>query len=269
MTGKRVALVTGASTGIGRAIASRVAGVGYTVYGTSRNPSRATPLSGVTLLPLDVTDEASVAAAVGAVLDRAGRIDLLVNNAGVAVLGAVEEVPLALAWQQFETNYFGVVRMIQAVLPTMRSQASGHIINVGSVAGIVPIPFAGQYSASKFALEGLSEVLRSELAPFGIRVALVEPGFFKTALVGETAAQGQTLDAYRAARERVHARLRAIEEAAPLPTAVADLVLRLAQNPNPPLRSLVGKERVFAVLKRFLPFGFFEPSARKFWRLSA
>lgn len=268
MTARDVALVTGASSGIGRAIAARLAGDGCLVFGTSRNPAKATALPGVTLLPLDVTDDASVSALVRTVLEQAGRIDVLVNNAGVAVVGAVEEVPLSLAHQQFETNYFGVLRMIQAVLPAMRSQGAGHIINVGSVAGHVAMPFAGQYTATKFALEGLSEALRHEVAAFGIKVALVEPGFFKTELIGVATAPSETLGAYDTARTRVHARIRAIEDAAPPPAAVADLVLRLARNPDPPLRNLVGKEKIFVLLKRLLPYSRFEPSTRGYWRLS-
>lgn len=268
MTERPIALVTGASTGIGRAIAARLAGDGYVVYGTSRNPAKATPLPGVTFVPLDVTSEASIEQCVATLLAEVGRIDLLVNNAGIAVIGAIEEVPLAEARQQFETNYFGVVRVIQAVLPAMRRQRGGHIINVGSVAGLVPIPFAGQYSASKYALEGLSEVLRGEVALFGIRVALVEPGFYKTELVNAATTPGRQISAYDAPRTRVHDRIRAIEAAAPPPTEVADLVLRLARHPNPPLRNLVGKEKIFAVLKRLLPFALFEPNGRRFWRLS-
>ncbi|MFN8654001.1 MAG: SDR family NAD(P)-dependent oxidoreductase [Gemmatimonadales bacterium] len=265
----RIALVTGASSGIGRAIAARLAADRYRVYGTSRNPAKATPLPGVTLVPLDVTTEASVEQCVATLLAAEGRLDLLVNNAGIAVVGAIEEVPLAQARQQFDTNYFGVVRMIQAVLPAMRRQRGGHIINVSSVAGLVPIPFAGQYSASKYALEGLTEVLRSEVALFGIRVALVEPGFYRSELVGAAATPERLVSAYDGPRSRVHERMRAIEAAAPPPTEVAEVVLRLARHPDPPLRTLVGKERIFALLKRFLPFRLFEPNGRRYWRLSA
>lgn len=268
MTNQPIALVTGASTGIGRAIAARLAGGGYRVFGTSRDPGKAAPLPGVTLVPLDVTSEASVEQCVATLLAQAGRIDLLVNNAGIAVVGAIEEVPLAEARRQFETNYFGVVRMIQAVLPAMRRQGAGHILNVGSVAGVVPIPFAGQYSATKYALEGLTEVLRSEVRPFGIRVALVAPGFYRSELVSAAATPERLMGAYEGARTRVHERIRAIGAAAPPPTEVADLVLRLAGQPNPPLRTLVGKETIFAVLKRFLPFALFEPSGRRYWRLT-
>jgi NAD(P)-dependent dehydrogenase (short-subunit alcohol dehydrogenase family) len=269
MADRQVALVTGASSGIGRAIAARLAGAGYTVFGTSRVPGKAPALQGVTFLPLDVADDASVAACVQAVVDRAGRLDLLVNNAGIAVMGAVEETSLALAWQQFETNFFGVVRVTQATLPVMRRQRSGRIINVSSISALVPIPFAGFYSASKAALEGLTEVLRAEVAALGIRVAMVEPGFFKTGLVEEARAGEVGIEDYGPVRKRVLGRVREVEAAAPPPTAVADLVLRLARHPAPPLRNPVGKEKVFAALKRFLPAAMFEPQGLKYWRVSA
>jgi NAD(P)-dependent dehydrogenase (short-subunit alcohol dehydrogenase family) len=269
MSPNPVALVTGASSGIGRASAIRLASAGLTVFGTSRAPATAPPLPGVTLLPLDVADDASVAACVQSVVAQAGRLDVLVNNAGVAVMGAVEETPLALARQQFETNFFGVIRVTQAALPVMRRQRSGCIINMSSIAGLVPMPFGGLYSASKYALEGLTEVLRAEVAALGIRVALVEPGFFKSELVAEASAGASTIEDYGPARERMLSRVRAIEAAAPPPTAVADLVLRLAQHPAPPLRNPVGKERIFATLKRFLPAAMFEPRVQKYWRVSA
>ncbi len=269
MSPNPVALVTGASSGIGRASAARLAGAGFTVFGTSRTPATATPVPGVTLIPLDVADEASVAACVQTVVDQAGRLDVLVNNAGIAVTGAVEEVPVALARRQFETNFFGVIRVTQAALPVMRRQRAGCIINISSIAGLVPIPFGGFYSASKYAIEGLTEVLRAEVAHLGIRVALVEPGFFKSDLVGEAAAGDRSIDDYRPVEERVLARLRRIEGAAPPPTAVADVVLRVARHPAPPLRNPVGKEKIFATLKRFLPAAMFESQVQKYWRVSA
>jgi len=222
----------------------------------------------VTFLPLDVADDASVAACIQAVVEQSGRLDVLVNNAGIAVTGAVEEVPLALALRQFETNFFGVIRVTQASLPVMRRQRAGCIVNIGSIAGLVPIPFAGLYSASKYAIRGLTEALRDEVAHLGIRVALLEPGFFKSDLVGEAAGSDHSIDDYRTVGTRVLERVRSIEAAAPPPTAVADTVLRVAQHPAPPLRNPVGKEKLFATLKRFLPAAMFEPQARKYWRLS-
>ncbi len=268
MNTQQVALVTGASTGIGRAIASRLAGAGYTVFGTSRAPARVSPLSGVTFLALDVTDEGSVEACVQAVEQRTGRLDLLVNNAGIAVMGAVEEVPMTLVQQQFEANFFGVVRVTRAALPIMRRQRSGTIINISSVVGLVPIPFGGFYSASKFAIEGLTESLRAEVAGLGIRVAMVEPGFFKSDLFPAAPASTVSIDDYRTVQGRVLGKVREEETAAPPPTAVADLVLKLAGQPAPALRNPVGKEKMFATLKRFMPARMFEPQGWKYWRVT-
>lgn len=268
MTVKQVALVTGASSGIGRAIATRLAGAGYQVFGTSRSPSRATPVSGVTFLGLDVTDDVSVEQCVRAVETQAGRLDLLVNNAGIAVMGAVEEVPMALVQQQFESNFFGLVRVTRAALPIMRRQRSGTIINISSLVGLVPIPFGGFYSASKYAVEGLTESLRAEVAGLGITVVLVEPGFFKSDLLPEAANGGGGIDDYREIQGRVLGRVREAEQAAPPPTAVADLVLRLARHRSPGFRNPIGKEKIFATLKRFLPAAVFEPQGWKYWRVT-
>ncbi len=264
-----VVLVTGASSGLGRAIAGRLAGAGYRVFGTSRNPQAALALQGVTMLPLDVMDDASAGACVAAVLAAAGRLDVLVNNAGIAVVGAVEEVTLADARRQFETNFFGAFRMTQAALPAMRRQRSGAIVNISSVAGLLAIPFGGLYSASKFALEGLSESLRAEVAHLGIRVMLVEPGFYQSDLVQEATLNQRQIDDYGAVESRVLGRLRAIEAAAPPPTAVADLVLSLLRQPTPALRHPIGKEKIFVSLKRFLPAALFEPQEWKFWKVTA
>lgn len=169
---REVVLVTGASSGIGRAAARMLAERGYVVLGTSRDPASVAALPGVELLPLDVRSDASVSACVKAVLQRAGRLDVLVNNAGYVLSAAVEEASPDEALAQFETNFFGAVRMLRAVLPIMRRQGGGQIINISSVAGLVPMPFWGYYSASKAALEALTEALRYEVKPFHIRVSL-------------------------------------------------------------------------------------------------
>jgi NAD(P)-dependent dehydrogenase (short-subunit alcohol dehydrogenase family) len=265
---QEVVLVTGATTGIGRAVAARLAGAGYRVFGTGRNPGRAAPLEGVTLLPLDVTDDASVTACVAAVLAQAGRLDVLVNNAGIAVVGGVEEVTIEEARRQFETNFYGVIRMAQAALPGMRERRQGLVLNVSSVAGLMAIPFAGLYSASKHALEGLTESLRAELHGSGIRVALIEPGFFKSDLISATAPESRTIAAYDVVRGRVLNRLRQLDQRAAPPDPVADRVLELVRHPAPPLRSIVGREGTAARLKRFLPARMFEPNALKFWRVT-
>ena len=160
MPDPRVVLITGASSGVGRATARLLAERGFTVFGTSRNPSSADGIPGVEMLPLDVHGDDSVRACVEAVVNRSGRLDVVINNAGYELAGALEELSSEEARAQFETNFSGVVRMVTAVLPQMRQQRRGHIINVGSLTGLTAIPFLGIYSASKFALEGYTARLR-------------------------------------------------------------------------------------------------------------
>src|SRR5215218_10861048 len=176
----RVALVTGASAGIGEAAASALVDAGFTVYGTSRKAAPGEKRGGVVFLPLDVTDDDSVAAVVREVLERSGRIDVLVNNAGLGVAGAAEESSIEQARALFDTNLFGSIRMTRAVLGQMREQGSGRIINVSSVLGLVPAPFGALYAATKHAIEGYSESLDHEVREYGVRVLLVEPAYTRT-----------------------------------------------------------------------------------------
>ena len=185
MSGKKVALVTGASRGIGRALSEALVERGYLVYGGARSWS-ADEKTGFTRLKLDVSDPGSAQEAVERAVGEQGRLDLLVNNAGVGQSGSVEETKLSALREVFEINYQGPVNMIRAALPRMREQGSGVIVNVGSVAGKIGLPFQGHYSASKFALEGLSESLYHELKPFGIRVVLIEPGDVGTEIWSRT-----------------------------------------------------------------------------------
>src|SRR5690349_7889041 len=175
MSVQQVVLITGASSGVGQSTAQLLSQKGYRVFGTSRNPSRGE--SAIEMVPLDVRNDDSVTTCVKSVLDKAGHIGVLINNAGYELSGALEETSLEEARSQFDTNFFGVVRMIKAVLPSMRERRQGRIINVGSFSGVSAIPFMGMYSASKFALEGYSDALRMEVAPFNIHVSLTEAAF--------------------------------------------------------------------------------------------
>jgi NAD(P)-dependent dehydrogenase (short-subunit alcohol dehydrogenase family) len=179
---RRVALVTGASAGIGRAIAARLLAGGYVTYAAARRVDAMEGLGrdGARLLPLDVTDEVSRTAAMERIAGEAGRLDALVNNAGYGAYGALEDVPLAEGRRQFDVNVFGLARMIQLALPIMRRQGGGRIVNVSSIGGEIHEPMGSWYHATKFAVEGLSDCLRMELAPFGIDVIVIQPGAVRT-----------------------------------------------------------------------------------------
>jgi NAD(P)-dependent dehydrogenase (short-subunit alcohol dehydrogenase family) len=174
----KTALVTGASSGIGEAIARHLLADGYRVFAGARRIEKMAPLAaaGAKLLSLDVTDEASMSTAIAAIKSDGGRLDVLVNNAGYGSYGSLEEVPLDEGRRQFEVNVFGMARLIQLVLPMMRAQGSGAIVNISSMGGKIYEPFGSWYHATKFAVEGMSDCLRLELAPFGIRVVVIEPG---------------------------------------------------------------------------------------------
>ena len=228
MAMQQVALVTGSSSGIGAAIASQLVRDGYRVFGGSR---RAQSPAGVEALALDVCSDESVRACVDAVLERTGRLDVLVNNAGQLIAGAIEELTLDQARAQFETNFFGVARAVAAVLPQMREQRSGKIVTLSSLAGLVPVPFWGYYNASKFAVEGYCETLRAELKPFGIAVAMVEPGAIATSLFAT--AQATKLDAYTPWRDRALKTMQGFEAKAPPPDVVARAVAKIVAKAHP------------------------------------
>ena len=200
----RAVLITGCSSGIGRATAKRLAGAGWPVYATARRVDSIRDLeaAGCRILPLDVTGERSMRAAVAAVEGTHGAVGVLVNNAGYSQSGAVEEVPIEAARKQFETNFFGAVRLCQLVLPAMRAQRQGRIINMSSIGGRLTFPGGGMYHATKYALEAVSDVLRWEVRPFGIDVVVIEPGLIRTDF-GRAAAEsveaiGGTDSPYRA-----------------------------------------------------------------------
>jgi NAD(P)-dependent dehydrogenase (short-subunit alcohol dehydrogenase family) len=259
---RRVVLITGASSGIGRATAELLAARGYLVFGGVRAAATTRPLAGVELVPLDVRDDASVKACVDEVGGRAGRIDVLINNAGVNLVGAVEETSISQAQVLFDTNVFGVLRMIQAVLPAMRRQGSGLIINLGSILGLIPAPFMGVYASTKHAIEGLSESLDHEVRAFGIRVVLIEPHYIRTNLDASAAQAEGRIDAYALQRQRTAAVITHDTNTAPEPKLVAEEVLRSIEAPYR-MRRPVGQAVLLTWLRRLLPARLFEPSLRK------
>ncbi|MCP3102168.1 SDR family oxidoreductase [Myxococcus sp. K15C18031901] len=258
---RSVVLVTGASSGIGEACAELLSARGHTVYGTSRQ-ARAGQPARYAMLELDVTQEDSVRRAVATVLEREGRVDGVVNNAGHALAGALEDTSVEEAWKQLDTNVLGVLRVCRAVLPGMRERRSGRIINIGSLGGVVGLPFQGFYSASKFALEGLTESLRQELEPFGIQAALVQPGDVRTRLTDNRvrAAGSGEGSAYHAAFETVLGIIEKEEREGVPPEDVARCVLSLMEAPSMPVRVSVGKlaQRAAVVAKTVLPAKTFE-----------
>jgi len=269
MNGK-IALVTGASSGIGEATAARLAKAGYKVYGTSRRGALAGRRS-FEMLPLDVTSDESVEAAVSQVMRIEGRIDLLVNNAGFSVAPAgAEESSIEQTRSIFDTNFFGIVRMTRAVVPHMRRQGSGRIINIGSIFGFLPMPYMALYAATKHAVEGYSESLDHELRTQGIRVSVIEPANTNTQFDANLLEPDSKLDTYREARAAVGGRLKELIESADQPSVVADTVLKAAVAARPKLRYPAGgRAGLLQWLRRFAPAGVLDAGIRRDLRLEA
>ena len=254
--GKNV-LVTGASSGIGKAIANTLAQLGFHVYGVSRHGGDDIQYGDgfIKMLKLDVTDDTSVKSTVQSIFAEAGSVDILINAAGTGICGAVDECTAADAMAQMNTNYFGVIRMINAVVPQMRSRRCGLIINIGSVGGIFSIPFQSLYSSSKFAIEALTECMRIELKPFGVKACIIEPGDIKT---GFTAARTYTEKAknsdYGEPFKRAIAQMEKDETGGASPQIIADAAVKIIKRKNPPVRKVVGGlYSFFAFLKRIFP----------------
>ena len=245
---KKVWFITGCSTGFGRALAQLTLSLGHPTVVTARNPAQVEDLAAAhpdlaLALKLDVTDPAQVAAAVAAATERFGAIDVLVNNAGVGYFGSFEESDLAEVRRMLEINLWGLAAATRAVLPLMRKQRSGTIVNISSIAGIAGAPSLSFYNASKFAVEGLSESLAQEVAPLGIHVLLVEPGPFRTDWAGRSASEApETLPDYQ---DTAGARARMIRGASGRqhgdPVRAARAIVQAVEAPEPPLRLLLGK----------------------------
>jgi len=258
----KVILLTGASSGIGKALANSLAQNGAKVYGTSRHPANAKSVvknatggGFLAMIQLDVCSDESVSKAVNYVMEKEGRIDVLINNAGSGIAGSVEDTTATEAYQQFNPNFFGALRTCRAVLPIMRRQQKGLIINVGSVAGLFAIPYQSMYSASKYALEAMTEAIRMETKPFGIRAVLVEPGDTKTGFTGsrQMVAAASTSAYEKSCTKSINTMAKSEQNAAE-PKEILKVVNRLIGKKNPPVRVVVGfdyKLMVFA--KRLLP----------------
>ncbi len=261
----QVVLLTGASSGIGKATAEWLMERGFHVYGTSRKaagikdgqPFQSSPSGGfIEMIPLDVSSEASAENAVRTVLERERRIDVLISNAGMGIAGSIEDTSIQEAETQFDINFFGALRMIRQVLPVMRKQGRGRIIVVSSVAALISIPYQSMYSASKSALEALVEALRHEVAPFGIKACLVEPGDTRTGFTSSRViaeAAGEDSPYYGRFRKSL-GRMEHDEQNGAPPEKVAGVIHGMIMRKNPPIRKAVGLGyKTILILKRLLP----------------
>ncbi|MGF0537224.1 oxidoreductase [Agrobacterium sp. ES01] len=262
--GQKTAFVTGASSGIGKAAALALIRAGYRVIGTSRKAAPGEVRNGIRMIACDVTSDTSVVEAVALAHAELGRIDLLVNNAGYAVSGAAEESSVEQVRALFDTNFLGVVRVTNEVLPIMRRQAYGRILNIGSVVGLIPGPFGAYYTASKHAIEGYSESLDHEVRAFGIRVAVIEPWATKTSIETNSPQGDRPVAAYRETFARYQAAFNTAMANGDTADNVAETILAAAQARKPRLRYPSGSAaRQTSVARRFLPRGLFDRILRK------
>lgn len=258
--------MTGASSGFGAGTAARLAARGYRVFGTSRSGAGGAP--GVEMLPLDVDRDDSVRRCIAEALRRAGRLDAVVNNAGRAMVGACEETSAEEARALFETNVFGPMRVVAAVLPVMRAQRRGAIVNVGSLSGFIGVPFHGAYSASKHALAGYTEALRLEVQAFGVNVSLIEPAAHRTGI--RMAQPLAPMQIYASGRARVESIIRGQIDRGDSPERVVDAIVEAVLSAGPRARYRVGRKAALgAFARRFLPAGLFESFMRREFRLEA
>ncbi|MCM2393858.1 oxidoreductase [Streptomyces albipurpureus] len=268
---QKVALVTGASSGIGEATTRRLQELGFSVYALARRVERMEPLArrGIHVLGVDVTDEASVQQAIGKVIADAGRIDVLVNNAGYGSYGAVEEVPLEEGRRQFEVNVFGLARLTQLTLPHMRRQGAGRIINVTSMGGKIYTPFGAWYHGTKFAVEGFSDALRTEVKPFGIDVVIIEPGGISTEWGGIAADSLRRVSGSGPYAARANALAdtftsRATAKRLSPPSVIADVIAKAATAQRPKIRYAAGAgAKPMLFLRRLLPDRAFDALAQR------
>jgi short-subunit dehydrogenase len=261
MTDQKVAIVTGSSSGIGYETALLLARNGFRTYATMRNLEKAKAISDVAkseklllhTIKLDVTDEKSVNDAIKTIKSDAGRIDVLVNNAGYGLIGSLEDLSMSEIKAQYETNVFGLIRVTQSVLPIMREQKSGIIVNIGSVGGKMALPLSSPYIGTKFAVEGLSESIAYDLEPFGIKVVIIEPGPIKTNFdTGMVVAQKNQNPSspYYNNMQKLQISLNSIVKNGTPPTKVAEVILNAITTPNPNLRYTVGDDAALLVQKR-------------------
>lgn len=261
---QKTAFLTGASSGIGKAAAAALARAGYRVIGTSRNAVPGEVRDGIRMIACDVTSDDSVAAAVTQAHAELGHIDLLVNNAGFGVTGAAEESSIAQVNALFETNFYGVVRVTNAILPIMRQQKGGRILNIGSILGLSPAPYGAYYSASKFAVEGYSESLDHEVREFGVRIVVIEPGATRTSFEASNTPGDRPIAAYATSQAKYRIAFGQAMAAGDSPAEVAATIVKAARDRTPRLRYASGKAaRQVAFARRFAPRALFDKILHK------
>lgn len=266
---QKIVFITGASSGIGEAIGEYLHDKNYIVYGTSRNPEKY-PNSKIKLLALDVTDVASIQNAIEQVLLQENRIDVLINNAGAGITGALEEIPTTEIKRNFETNFFGPIEVMKAVLPQMRKQKSGLIINITSIAGYMGLPYRSVYSASKGALELITEALRMEVKQFGIEVTNVAPGDFATNIArGRYHAPLIQGSDYEASYGKTLDLMNTHVDSGSNPIEMAEAVYKIINTPKPKIHYKVGAflQKFSIVLKRVLPDKVYEKMLMNHYKL--
>ena len=265
----KVVLITGGSSGIGKAMGEFLTAKGFTVYGTSRNPEKYTG-SKFPLIALDVRDGIAITSAINEVIQKAGKIDILVNNAGVGITGPLEEIPASEIKNNFETNLFGPIELMKAVLPQMRKQGSGLIINITSIAGYMGLPYRSVYSASKGALELITEGLRMEVKQFGVHITNIAPGDFATNIAaGRYHAPLVKGSAYETAYGGTLETMNTHVDSGSNPQQMAEAVYKVIQSPNPDIHYKVGAflQKFSIVLKRILPDKMYEKMLMNHYKL--
>jgi short-subunit dehydrogenase len=251
-------LVTGASSGFGLLIASVLHNKGYNVIGTSRNPEKVQSSKPFKIIALDLASEHSINTLPDRLFNEIGHLDILINNAGFLVTGIAEEIPIELGKQQFETNFWGTIKVTNAVLPYLRKQKFGKIITVGSITGLVAFPNTSYYAASKHALEGYFKALRYELNEFNIRVAMIEPGSFKTNIMENSTATINRIDDYNSLRSKSEKYAELIVRQGEDPSLVAAKVLKVVETDKPQFRNLVGKGLSVLITLQHFAYGMLE-----------
>lgn len=265
---KQVVLITGASSGIGKSCATYLTQKGYKVYGTSRELDKEEEYE---MIKMNVNNSHSVQEGISHILDKEGRIDIVINGAGIGIAGAIEDTSIEEVKLQFETNFYGIYRVCKEVLPIMRKQQAGCLINIGSIGGLVGIPFQGMYSASKYAIEGFTEALRMEVKPYGIRTVLIEPGDYNTGFTNNRikTEESQINATYSKRFENALEVMEKDERNGANPIKIAILIERIINTTSPNLRYVSSNafQRSAISLKRFMPSGLFEWIMMKIYKV--